>query len=326
VAPDGHRCEIAPPTALPSRLPAGTAAQTAVLSFLPPCSHVKRVVCHPPGPAPQHGTVDCGPVAVLALLAAAVVGVPFETIADWPIPAVTHAGRYLRARMAVDPFSIGADEVRGARQTRAQRRASSHHGSWRRHTHTPAQIGDDVARSACLETEPASCPESRTRPRLKHRPCAHTAHLPARATTSRPPLPPPPARAAVQRVPLLARQPAATARCNRRSRRCVRSSLLRPARSPARVRSRVSPSHPRLYVPGTRSCRQQLYPPPPHPPPPPPVPRKIRTSQLYIYIHTAPQRRNGGRSAPLPPPCCVCLHLVHARDASRRGLVGMRAA
>jgi hypothetical protein len=56
--------------------------------------------------------VDCGAIAVLCLLAAAVVGVPHEVVQGWSIAEVTHAGRYLRARLAVDLFGVSEEEVR----------------------------------------------------------------------------------------------------------------------------------------------------------------------------------------------------------------------
>jgi hypothetical protein len=61
----------------------------------------------------QAGTVDCGPLAVLFLLAAAVLDLPHAEVAAWPVAQVTAAGRYLRARMAVDLFGVADDYVRG---------------------------------------------------------------------------------------------------------------------------------------------------------------------------------------------------------------------
>ena len=59
----------------------------------------------------QAGTVDCGPLAALFLLAGAAAGFSHATISTWRENDVRLAGRYLRARMAVDLFGISAHQV-----------------------------------------------------------------------------------------------------------------------------------------------------------------------------------------------------------------------
>ena len=59
----------------------------------------------------QAGTVDCGPLAALFLLAGAAAGYSHQAVSAWLENDVRLAGRYLRARMAVDLFGISADQV-----------------------------------------------------------------------------------------------------------------------------------------------------------------------------------------------------------------------
>ena len=60
---------------------------------------------------PQISTVDCGLLAVLFLLAAAVVGISHAEVSTWNVDEVTAAGLYLRARIAVDLFGVSEAEV-----------------------------------------------------------------------------------------------------------------------------------------------------------------------------------------------------------------------
>ena len=59
----------------------------------------------------QVGTQDCGPLAVLFLLAAS-VGITYEEMDAWSIDDITRAGRALRVRMARDLYNVAPTEVR----------------------------------------------------------------------------------------------------------------------------------------------------------------------------------------------------------------------
>ena len=59
----------------------------------------------------QETPVDCGPLAVLFLMAACVVGLLPDAVGGWDPQTVTVAGKFLRCQIAQDVFGLSAEDA-----------------------------------------------------------------------------------------------------------------------------------------------------------------------------------------------------------------------